>query len=72
MTSPSHDRTPRRVLAAFSGPSLPFSALSLPVVISLPEYYASTVGLPLAIVVNRPAHSASARSSRSVLTCSHL
>lgn len=50
MTSQSHDRTPRRVLAAFSGPSLPFSALSLPVVISLPEYYASTVGLPLTVV----------------------
>lgn len=50
MTSEHHDRTPWRVLSAYAGPSLPFAALSLPVVISLPEYYASTVGLPLAVV----------------------
>ena len=34
-------------LAAFAGPSLPFAALGLPLIVHLPAFYASSVGLPL-------------------------
>ena len=37
-------------LAALAMPALPMSALSLPMIIYLPEYYASTLGLNLVIV----------------------
>ncbi|RYE52117.1 MAG: MFS transporter, partial [Rhizobiaceae bacterium] len=38
------------VLAAFAGPSLPFAALGLPLIVHLPAFYAESVGLPLATV----------------------
>ena len=38
------------VLAAFSAACLPYAALGLPVYVTLPEFYASHVGVPLAIV----------------------
>jgi Na+/melibiose symporter-like transporter len=37
-------------LAALSGPSIPLSALSLPMVAFLPEYYSGELGLNLAVV----------------------
>jgi GPH family glycoside/pentoside/hexuronide:cation symporter len=37
-------------LAAFAGPSLPFAALGLPLIVHLPAFYASSVALPLAQV----------------------
>jgi len=37
-------------LAAFAGPSLPFAALGLPLVVHLPAFYAESVGLPLSVV----------------------
>lgn len=40
----------RRTLAALSGPSIPLSALSLPMVAFLPEYYSGELGLDLAVV----------------------
>lgn len=40
----------RRTLAALSGPSIPLSALSLPMVAFLPEYYSGELGLDLALV----------------------
>ena len=47
---PAVQTTPWRVLAAFATPSLPLSALSLPIVVYLPTFYANVVGVPLAIV----------------------
>jgi Na+/melibiose symporter-like transporter len=44
---------PRRsngVLAAFSAACLPYAALGLPVYVTLPEFYASHVGVDLAVV----------------------
>ena len=38
------------VLAAFAGPCLPLAALGLPLVVYLPEYYSTALGLPLAAV----------------------
>jgi GPH family glycoside/pentoside/hexuronide:cation symporter len=35
------------ILAAFAGPSLPFAALGLPLIVHLPAFYAQSVGLPL-------------------------
>ncbi len=46
-------RAPRRsngVLAAFSAACLPYAALGLPVYVTLPEFYASHVGVDLALV----------------------
>lgn len=40
----------RRTLAAFAGPGLPIGAVGLPMIVYLPPYYASTLGLDLAIV----------------------
>ena len=40
----------RGMLAAFVGPCLPFAALGLPLVVFLPPFYASYVGVPLAVV----------------------
>jgi len=40
----------RLTLAALSGPSIPLSALSLPMVAFLPEYYSGELGLDLALV----------------------
>jgi Na+/melibiose symporter-like transporter len=37
-------------LAAFAGPSLPFAALGLPLIVHLPAFYAESVGLPLGAV----------------------
>ncbi|MDP3800659.1 MFS transporter [Brevundimonas sp.] len=45
--------TPRRsnaVLAAFSGPCLPYAAVGLPLAVSLPAFYSQYVGLNLAAV----------------------
>lgn len=39
----------RRTLAAFAAPCLPLTGVGLPMVIYLPPYYASTLGLDLAI-----------------------
>ena len=44
---------PRRsnlVLAAFSGPCLPYAAVGLPLAVSLPAFYSQYVGLDLAAV----------------------
>lgn len=38
------------VLAVFAGPSLPIAALGLPVVVTLPEFYANYIGVKLAWV----------------------
>jgi GPH family glycoside/pentoside/hexuronide:cation symporter len=46
----STERQKPGILAAFAGPSLPLAALGLPIVVYLPEYYANTLGLPLAAV----------------------
>lgn len=43
-------RQPASTLAAFAGPTLPLAALGLPIVVYLPEYYANSLGLPLAAV----------------------
>lgn len=40
----------RGALALFTGPSLPISALGLPLYVSLPEFYANYVGVALATV----------------------
>lgn len=54
MTTPqTPGATPRRpnsVLAAFAASCLPYAALGLPVYVTLPEFYASHVGVPLATV----------------------
>ncbi|MFW2341194.1 MFS transporter [Brevundimonas sp.] len=47
--SPSK-RLPNRTLAAFSAACLPYAALGLPVYVTLPEFYASHVGVDLALV----------------------
>ena len=47
------DRPPRlsrRVLAGLAAPSIPLSALSLPLVVFLPEFYSGPLGLDLALV----------------------
>jgi GPH family glycoside/pentoside/hexuronide:cation symporter len=37
-------------LAAFAAPCLPLAALGLPLIVTLPEFYANELGLPLAVV----------------------
>ncbi|CAN5240739.1 MFS transporter [soil metagenome] len=49
----STEAAPRRsnwVLAAFSGPCLPYAAVGLPLAVSLPAFYSQYVGLDLALV----------------------
>lgn len=51
--APPAPATPRRsngTLAAFAASCLPYAALGLPVYVTLPEFYASHVGVPLAAV----------------------
>lgn len=51
--TPSTGAAPRRsnwTLAAFAASCLPYAALGLPVYVTLPEFYASHVGVPLATV----------------------
>lgn len=52
--SPAHalpsGRRSNRTLAAFAASCLPYAALGLPVYVTLPEFYASHVGVPLAAV----------------------
>lgn len=43
-------RRSNRTLAAFAASCLPYAALGLPVYVTLPEFYASHVGVPLAAV----------------------
>lgn len=43
-------RVPNRLLAALAAPALPMAALTLPLIIYLPEYYANALGLDLAVV----------------------
>ena len=43
-------RVPDRLLAALAAPALPMAALTLPLIIYLPEYYANALGLDLAAV----------------------
>lgn len=40
----------RAALAAYAGPALPLAALTLPLYVILPTFYAESVGLPLALV----------------------
>jgi glycoside/pentoside/hexuronide:cation symporter, GPH family len=40
----------RRILTAFAGPCVPIGAVGLPMIVYLPPYYASTLGLDLAAV----------------------
>ncbi len=52
-TPPSPSAAPRRsnlILAAFAGPSLPFAALGLPLIVHLPTFFARSLGLPLASI----------------------
>jgi glycoside/pentoside/hexuronide:cation symporter, GPH family len=46
----SEDRLPRWRIAMFSLPSIPISALGLPIVVYLPPFYASEMGLSLTLV----------------------
>jgi Na+/melibiose symporter-like transporter len=53
VASPAPAGEPRRsnlVLAAFSGPCLPYAAVGLPLAVSLPAFYSQYVGLDLAAV----------------------
>ena len=53
MTDPLAPPVTRRsnaTLAAFAASCLPYAALGLPVYVTLPEFYASHVGVPLATV----------------------
>jgi Na+/melibiose symporter-like transporter len=47
---PARDRHGNGVLAAFAGPSLPFAALGLPLIVHLPTFFARSLGLPLAAI----------------------
>lgn len=48
--APASPRRSNGVLAAFAASCLPYAALGLPVYVTLPEFYASHVGVPLAAV----------------------
>ena len=50
MTNPAAQRPSDFRLAALAMPALPMSALALPMIIFLPEFYAHTLGLNLAVV----------------------
>jgi Na+/melibiose symporter-like transporter len=43
-------RLPNRILAALAAPALPMAALTLPLIIYLPEFYANALGIDLAVV----------------------
>jgi Na+/melibiose symporter-like transporter len=43
-------RIPNRILAALAAPALPMAALTLPLIIYLPEFYANALGIDLAVV----------------------
>ena len=43
-------RRPSWVLAALAGPALPMASMTLPLTIFLPAFYATVIGLPLAVV----------------------
>ena len=47
---PAAERRSNWTLAAFAASCLPYAALGLPVYVTLPEFYASHVGVPLAAV----------------------
>ncbi|WP_396593284.1 MFS transporter [Brevundimonas sp. R86498] len=47
---PAPVRQPNRTLAAFAASCLPYAALGLPVYVTLPEFYASHVGVSLSAV----------------------
>lgn len=47
---PSTQRRSSWALAAFASPNIPIAALGLPLVVYLPEFYVSTIGLSLAAV----------------------
>jgi GPH family glycoside/pentoside/hexuronide:cation symporter len=49
-TRPVGDRQPGTVLAALAGPALPMAAMTLPLTIFLPAFYATVVGINLAVV----------------------
>lgn len=49
-SAPSAGRRSNGTLAAFAASCLPYAALGLPVYVTLPEFYASHVGVPLAAV----------------------
>lgn len=46
----SSQRLPSWALAAYASPNVPIAALGLPLVVYLPEFYVSTIGLSLAAV----------------------
>ncbi|MET3667279.1 MFS transporter [Caulobacter sp. 1776] len=48
--APSSQRKSAGTLAAFAAPTIPLSALGLPLVVYLPEFYVSTIGLSLSAV----------------------
>ena len=48
--APTPARRSNATLAAFAASCLPYAALGLPVYVTLPEFYASHVGVPLAAV----------------------
>lgn len=48
--TPAPVRQPNRTLAAFAASCLPYAALGLPVYVTLPEFYASHVGVSLSAV----------------------
>ncbi len=50
MTGAPASRRSNAVLAAFSAACLPYAALGLPVYVTLPEFYASHIGVDLALV----------------------
>lgn len=50
MTGAPAPRRSNAVLAAFSAACLPYAALGLPVYVTLPEFYASHIGVDLALV----------------------
>ena len=49
-TAPSSSRHSSWILAAFAGPSLPFAALGLPLIVHLPTFFARSLELPLASI----------------------
>ncbi|MFN6982804.1 MAG: MFS transporter, partial [Brevundimonas sp.] len=50
MTAASAPRRSNAVLAAFSGPCLPLAAFGVALPVTLPEFYATHVGLELGVV----------------------
>ncbi|CAN5191624.1 MFS transporter [soil metagenome] len=46
----AQERHGKAILAAFAGPSLPFAALGLPLIVHLPTFFARSLGVPLATI----------------------